>query len=467
MTLERLLAGSGIPSALLTGSTPAAGRRRTLGVLATGRAVARRRHPRADRADVEFARLAVASSTSSTASASASAGARREGAAGGEAAPHVLHMTATPIPRTLSLTAYGDLDTTTLRELPGRPPADQDLAVVGEEKREGAYEFIRDRLREGRQAFVVCPLVSELGEGRRRRRRGRGGRAARRAASSRDFTVAVLHGQMPSSEKAAAMERFATRRGRRAGRDERDRGRHRRRQRNRDADRGRRPLRPQPAPPAAGPDRPRRARVALHPLRRPGVASGPSCGCEAIVRERDGFELAEVDLALRGEGEVLGTRQSGLPRFRVAEPARGRRRAGRRPRRPARPGRRARIASSARRSARSLDAVRDPLRRRARRADRGLRARGARDRGRARRAQADGPPKSERSGRPPTASARRCSRSSATSRASSVLDLFCGTGCARNRGDLARRPARRPSSISTPGRPSQRRRPRHRRAARR
>ena len=69
-------------------------------------------------------------------------------------------MTATPIPRTLSLTAYGDLDTTALRELPaGRSPVETRL--VGEDDRAAAYEFLRERLREGRQAFVVCPLVAE------------------------------------------------------------------------------------------------------------------------------------------------------------------------------------------------------------------------------------------------------------------------------------------------------------------
>ena len=74
--------------------------------------------------------------------------------------PHVLHMTATPIPRTLSLTAYGDLDTTALRELPkGRQPIR--TRVVGDDRRGEAYEFIRERLGEGRQAYVVCPLVSE------------------------------------------------------------------------------------------------------------------------------------------------------------------------------------------------------------------------------------------------------------------------------------------------------------------
>src|SRR5262249_60217672 len=81
----------------------------------------------------------------------------------GRRLPHVLHMTATPIPRTLSLTAYGDLDTTALRELPsGRKPVE--TRVVDEEHRPAAYEFVRERLREGRQAYAVCPLVSESEE---------------------------------------------------------------------------------------------------------------------------------------------------------------------------------------------------------------------------------------------------------------------------------------------------------------
>ena len=75
--------------------------------------------------------------------------------------PHVLHMTATPIPRTLALTAYGDLDVTVLRELPaGRRPIDTFVAS-SERERSRAYERIREELRAGRQAFVVCPLVEE------------------------------------------------------------------------------------------------------------------------------------------------------------------------------------------------------------------------------------------------------------------------------------------------------------------
>ena len=79
--------------------------------------------------------------------------------------------------------------------------------VVGEEKRAGAYEFIRERLREGRQAFVVCPLVAESEKLQAKAAGGRG-RAPARRASSRDFRVGLLHGQMSSREKSAAMEEF-------------------------------------------------------------------------------------------------------------------------------------------------------------------------------------------------------------------------------------------------------------------
>src|SRR3712207_7234530 len=75
--------------------------------------------------------------------------------------PHVLHMTATPIPRTLRLASFGALDVTVLRELPkGRQPIETHVAG-GEHERERAYERIREELRSGRQAFVVCPLVAE------------------------------------------------------------------------------------------------------------------------------------------------------------------------------------------------------------------------------------------------------------------------------------------------------------------
>jgi ATP-dependent DNA helicase RecG len=224
-------------------------------------------------------------------------------------------MTATPIPRTLSLTAFGDLDSTVLRELPvGRRPVK--TWVVGEEKREGAYGFIRDRLREGRQAFVVCPLVAESEKLQATAATAEAERLAR--GEFADFRVALLHGQMPAAEKSAAMESFAA---------------------------GEADVLVATSVIEVGIDVANAAVMLiegadryglsqLHQLRgRIGRGEHESfcilfadpeserarMRLDAIASTRDGFKLAEVDLALRGEGEVLGTRQHGLPSFRVAE----------------------------------------------------------------------------------------------------------------------------------------------------
>ena len=266
-------------------------------------------------------------------------------------------MTATPIPRTLSLTAYGDLDTTALRELPaGRRPIK--TWVVGEDERAGAYEFIREQLREGRQAYVVCPLVSESeklpGQAPRRPRR-----SGSRRASSASFRVGVLHGQMQLGRQGGGDgARFAARRDRRAGGDDRDRGRDRRPQRDRDGGRGRRALRPLPAPPAARPGRARRARVrtACSSPKRP--ASWRGAGCEAIASERDGFKLAEVDLepARRGrDPRHPPARPAALRRRRAA---RGHAAAARGPRRGAARCSTSTARSRRRRSARCMDEAR-------------------------------------------------------------------------------------------------------------
>jgi ATP-dependent DNA helicase RecG len=213
-------------------------------------------------------------------------------------APHVLHMTATPIPRTLSLTAYGDLDTTALHNLPaGRKPVL--TRVAGEEDREGVYEFLRARLREGRQAFVVCPLV-EVSEKLPGKAAGEEAERLRRGPL-RGFRVGLLHGQMHSTEKGEAMRAFA------AGETDvlvattvievgigvsqlhQLRGR---------VGRGEHPS---------------------QCLLFAGEAGGMARRRLAAVEETsDGFRLAEVDLLLRGEGEILGTRQSGTARFAVA-----------------------------------------------------------------------------------------------------------------------------------------------------
>jgi ATP-dependent DNA helicase RecG len=314
VTLGKLLAEEATPFALLTGATPAARRREALDRLASGElGLVVGTHALIE-PTVEFARLGVC-----VVDEQHRFGVEQRRALDSKGvegmAPHVLHMTATPIPRTLSLTAYGDLDTTALHELPaGRQPVETRL--VEEDDRDAAYEFVRGQLREGRQAYVVCPLVSES-----EKLQGKAAEveAARLAAGElRDFAVGVIHGQMPSARKAAAMEAFATgatdvlvattvievgidvanatvmviEGAERYGvsqlhqlRGRVGRGEH-------------------------------RSYCLLFPEEAGGMAQRR---LKAVERERDGFKLAEVDLALRGEGEVLGTRQHGLPRFAVAE----------------------------------------------------------------------------------------------------------------------------------------------------
>jgi ATP-dependent DNA helicase RecG len=314
VTLGKLLAEEATPFALLTGATPAAQRRQYLERLASGElGLIVGTHALIEPA-VQFARLGLCVVDEQ----------HRFGVAQRKAldskgveglAPHILHMTATPIPRTLSLTAYGDLDTTALHELPsGRKPVQ--TRVVEEDERGGAYEFIRGQLREGRQAFVVCPLVEESEKMQGRAAEVEAERLA--AGELRDFRVGVIHGQMRSADKAAAMEAFAA---------------------------GATDVLVATTVIEVGIDVPNATVMVIEGAERYGISQlhqlrgrvgrGAHASCcllfpedagalarrrlKAVEHESDGFKLAEVDLSLRGEGEVLGTRQHGLPRFAVAE----------------------------------------------------------------------------------------------------------------------------------------------------
>ncbi len=314
LTLDRLLGAEATQFALLTGATPAATRRRALEQLASGElALAVGTHALIE-PTVRFARLGVV-----VVDEQHRFGVEQRGALDAKGvegmAPHVLHMTATPIPRTLSLTAYGDLDTTALHELPaGRQPVQTRL--VEEDERAGAYEFVRGLLREGRQAFVVCPLVAESEKQPGKAAEVEAERLAR--GEFRDFTVGVLHGQMHSTEKAEAMAAFAA---------------------------GATDVLVATTVIEVGIDVANATVMVIEGAERFGVSQlhqlrgrvgrgdhasvcllfAEAAGelarrrLRAVEGESDGFKLAEVDLELRGEGEILGTRQSGLPRFAVAE----------------------------------------------------------------------------------------------------------------------------------------------------
>jgi ATP-dependent DNA helicase RecG len=237
-------------------------------------------------------------------------------------------MTATPIPRTLALARYGDLDTTALRELPrGRRPVDTRL-VSGESERASAYEHLRAQLHAGRQAFVVCPLIEEpepLAAGDPAAVGVAGGDAARvglRAATAelarlRDgelagFELALLHGGMRPREKQEAMAAFAS---------------------------GSADVLVATTVIEVGIDVPNATVMVIENAERFGISQlhqlrgrvgrgehrsscflvgPPTPRLRALVAHTDGFRLAEIDLELRSEGELTGTRQSGFGHFRVA-----------------------------------------------------------------------------------------------------------------------------------------------------
>ncbi len=309
-TLQALMPGELVQAALLTGSTPGGRRADLLGKLASGELkLLVGTHALIEEA-VEFDRLAVA-----VVDEQHRFGVNQRRALDRKApdglAPHVLHMTATPIPRTLALTAYGDLDVTVLKELPaGRQPIITYVCAT-ERERSRAYERIREELRAGHQAFVVCPLVEESEALQARAATAEFERL--RTGELKDFEVVLLHGQMRSREKQEAMAAFAA-----GGAD----------------------VLVATTVIEVGIDVPNATVMLVEDSDRYGISQlhqlrgrigrgeheslcllfGPkeSARLRALAEHRDGFKLAEIDLELRGEGEMLGTRQSGVQAFRFA-----------------------------------------------------------------------------------------------------------------------------------------------------
>ena len=231
--------------------------------------------------------------------------------------PHVLVLSATPIPRTLSLVIYGDLDVSVIDELPpGRTPVQ--TFVVGEDKRQRMYGFVRKLVGEGRQAYIVCPAVEE-GEDE-----GAGLKAAASYARSLqtevfpDLRVGLVHGKMKPREKDAVMTAFAG---------------------------GELDVLVSTTVIEVGVDVPNAALMVvenadrfglsqLHQLRgRVGRGKHQSycvlvtstrnpdsrARLKVLTRTTDGFQIAEEDLKLRGPGDFFGQRQHGLPQLRIAD----------------------------------------------------------------------------------------------------------------------------------------------------
>jgi ATP-dependent DNA helicase RecG len=239
----------------------------------------------------------------------------REKAARDGHRPHQLIMTATPIPRTLAMTAYADLDVSIIDELPpGRTPVK--TVVLAQQRRDEVVLRIRNACVAGRQAYWVCPLIDESAD---MPYQAAEETAAALAAALPELAVGLVHGRMPGAAKERTMRMFKD---------------------------GRIQLLVATTVIEVGVDVPNATLMVIENAERMGLAQlhqlrgrvgrgqhDSSCmllyraPLSSLARERlavmratnDGFEVARRDLELRGPGELLGTRQTGLAQMRVAD----------------------------------------------------------------------------------------------------------------------------------------------------
>ncbi len=352
-TIERVLAQSRVNRVLLTGNLGAAARRKALEEIASGEIQLIVGTQAVIQADVKFAKLGLAIIDEQH---KFGVGQRAKFSQG-EQKPHVLVMTATPIPRSLCLTQFGDLDISVINELPpGRQPV-RTWRVQDPATRSRAWKFIRDQVTAGRQAYVVCPRVGEVEDRQPQAIADEESDEVRHVEMSnhqihhsglrdessinallagellgateevyqqlkngelKDFRVGIVHGQMDRQLKSDAMEAFRT---------------------------GETQVLVSTTVVEVGVDVPNATIIVIQQAERFGLsqlhqlrgrvgrgkyqgycflfsdASAPEVvkRLQAMEQFTDGFQIAEADFELRGPGDILGTKQHGTLPLRVAD----------------------------------------------------------------------------------------------------------------------------------------------------
>ena len=317
-TLSAMLAPAGIEVGLLTGSMKVSEKRKVLTALETGALPFVVGTHALLSQGVAFHRLGLVI-TDEQHRFGVEQRAALAAKAGGEEdfSPNVLVMSATPIPRTLALIIYGDLDVSVIDELPpGRMPVK--TVLVGESKRQRMYGFVRDQVREGRQVYIVCPAVEENPEGAWDLKAVTEYARTLGEQVFPDLRVGLVHGRMKAKEKEAAMAAFTA---------------------------GETNILVSTTVIEVGVDVPNASLIIienadryglsqLHQLRgRVGRGKHQSwcvlvsdnrspdtrARLKVLTQTNDGFQIAEEDLKLRGPGDFFGERQHGLPALRVAD----------------------------------------------------------------------------------------------------------------------------------------------------